>query len=78
MKDREGRHSEELNILQIRKWVNSFDLMFKDEKTTDMWHSVMASVLHAAQNSFDNSSPTVKFAWVTVLGSLGVSCRCAL
>lgn len=43
-----------------------------------MWHSVMASVLHAAQNTFDNSSLTVKFAWVTVLGSLDVSCRCAL
>lgn len=48
--------------------------MFKDEKTTGIWHSVMTSVLHAAQSSFDDSSLLVKFAWVTVLSSPEVSC----
>lgn len=54
------RHSEELDILWISKWVNSFDQIFKDDKSTNVLCSFMTNMIHTAHNSIDDGRHTCR------------------
>lgn len=52
------RHSEELDILWISKWVNSFDQIFRDDKSTNVLYSFMTNVIHTAHNRINDGRHT--------------------